>query len=215
MANQDGESGLELVLDNKKLILAFAVVIAICGCFFVVGFMEGKRQGLQEVSQTAAEFQPKSDLDATQGQTGKPAGGDTAAKQPDVADQYLNWYKNVNRRESEPEPISEPPKTPVILPETKPEPETKAEPVTYTVQVGAFRQEQELEARARLLREKGFGCRTEPPQAPGDFYLLKVGKFRTRAEAAAMQLRLKKGGFSSFIKTEKPAASEPNRPAGG
>ena len=210
MTDQDSESGLELVLDNKKLILAFAVVVAICGCFFVVGFMEGKRQGLQEASQTAAEVPSKSGLEVAQGATGKPAAGDAAAKPPEAGDQGLNWYKNVNSREGEPESISESPKTTVTPPETKAEPAAKAEAVMYTVQVGAFRQEQELEARARLLREKGFGCRTEPPQDPGGFYLLKVGKFQTRAEAAAMQLRLKKGGFSSFIKTEKPAVSTPN-----
>ena len=210
MTNQDSESGLELVLDNKKVILAFVLLVAICGCFFVVGFMEGKRQGLQELSQTAAELQPADGMEPAQGETGKSAGADAAAKPPEAADQNLNWYKSVKSREGEPEPISETAKLPANKPETRVEPKARSESVTYTVQVGAFRLEQELEARARLLREKGYACRTEPPQEPGGFYLLKVGKFRTRTEAAAMQLRLKKGGFSSFIKTEKPAADTAN-----
>jgi cell division protein FtsN len=133
---------------------------------------------------------------------------DSAKQQP--ADQRLDWYKNVSRREGEAETIpstvsSDPkPKATVVPPaavspdESKPE---VKEQVTYSVQVGAFLQKQELETRAKMLREKGFECRTEPPQVPGKFYLLKVGSFQSRAEAVAMQLRLKKSGFPSFVKT--------------
>jgi cell division protein FtsN len=87
------------------------------------------------------------------------------------------------------------------VPREKPKPPVSGEPVAYSVQVGAFRQREELETRAQMLREKGFDCRIEAPAEPGQYFLLKVGSFRTRAEAAAMQLRLKKEGFSSFIKT--------------
>jgi cell division septation protein DedD len=38
------------------------------------------------------------------------------------------------------------------------------------------------------------------PNAPEELYLLKVGKFSSRADATATQLKLKKSGFNSFIK---------------
>ena len=209
MTNQDAESGLELVLDNKKLIIAFAVLIAICGCFFVVGFMEGKRQGFQEGSQTAAESVLKT-MDVARVQESKPAADQAQPpKEPPRVDQDLNWYDNVSRREGQPEGI-----TPAPKPSPKPKPapaaasippemrqDESSQPVTYSVQVGAFRQKEELETRARALRDKGFDCRTESPAEQGQLYLLKVGVFHSRADAVAMQLRLKKSGFSSFIKT--------------
>jgi cell division septation protein DedD len=213
MTNHETESGLELIVDNRKLIIAFALLIVICGGFFVVGFMEGKRQGFQEGAQTAAESPPKKDAVSTEIQTGEPARADQAAVsiRQDSGDQQLDWYKNVNRQAGEPESISSTvasnakPKATVLPPAAistdESEPDAKTGPVTYSVQVGAFLQKQEVETRANVLREKGFDCRIEPPQDSGEFYLLKVGKFRSRAEAVAIQLQLKKSGFPSFIKT--------------
>lgn len=205
MTNQDAESGLELVLDNKKLILAFTVLIAICGCFFVVGFMEGKRQGYQEGSQTAADSLPKPPVAAqAQPRNDAPSQSGEAAKEYPAAEQQLNWFSSVNRREGEPEGIASAAKPDNAPPKPSApaaaEPRDDAEPVIYSVQVGAFRKKEELEIRAQMLREKGFNYRIDPPSAPDGLYLLKVGTFRSRAEAAAMQLRLKKSGFASFIK---------------
>jgi cell division protein FtsN len=58
-----------------------------------------------------------------------------------------------------------------------------------------------VEVKAQLLRSKGFDCRIEVPQSSEDLYLLKVGQFKSRAEAVEVQLRLKKNGIGSFIKT--------------
>jgi cell division septation protein DedD len=123
----------------------------------------------------------------------------------------LDWYKRINRRGGEPQSISSTTasdsaaKTAAAKPATasvpQNKPQAKAEPITYAVQVGAFKSEHELELRAEELRKKGFECRIEPPQTPGQFYLLKVGRFHSRADAVAMLLRLKKGGFPGFIKT--------------
>ena len=35
MTDREDESGFELVVDRRVYIIAFAVVILICGCFFV------------------------------------------------------------------------------------------------------------------------------------------------------------------------------------
>jgi cell division protein FtsN len=216
MTEQPSEPGLEVVLDNRKLIIAFAVLIAICGCFFVVGFIEGKRQGYQEGAQVAAESGRDATAGGIQAQTAPPPDtGSAAAPSKEGANvQPLDWYKNVNRPEGETESaarILPPPASKKTAPaqtadagvKAKPEPMPKTgEPVTYSVQAGAFRQKSEAEVKLRALRAKGFDSRIDAPESPGELYLIKVGKFKSRADAVAMQLRLKKSGFNSFIKTD-------------
>jgi cell division protein FtsN len=88
-------------------------------------------------------------------------------------------------------------------PSSKVLPQVKAatdEQILYSVQVGAFRVRREVEIKAKELRAKGFIARIELPQSSKDLYLLKIGKFNSRAEATAMQFRLKKSGISSFVK---------------
>jgi cell division protein FtsN len=214
MANTDVESGLELVLDNRKLIIAFALLIAICGCFFVVGFIEGKRQGYQEGNQIAAETAPRPAPEAVQPASDKPAKDEAKPAAPEAADQPLDWYKNVNSKEEQPAVFTTPPaqKEPVAVAKKtiqeppaarieRPKPAVNSDVVMYSVQVGAFKQKHEMEVRAKILKEKGFECRMESSAGPDQLYLLKVGKFKTRAEASAVQLRLKRAGITSFIKT--------------
>jgi len=221
--NHDAESGLELVLDNRKLIVTFAVLIAICGLFFVVGYTLGKRQaGIQSETQSAAGTEREAHVDGPPPDSTGPARAneepETKPSRQDTGDKPVDWYKNANRHEGEPETITAKPapepeiKTPpasrtsaavppAAVPIEKPKPQASAEPATYSVQVGAFKQKHELEVRAQQLHQKGFEYRTEASQGEGGYYLLKVGKFRSRAEAVAMQLRLKKNGFACFVKT--------------
>jgi len=219
MADHDSESGIELVLDNRKLIIVFAVLLAFCGCFFVVGFVEGKRQGFQEGAQTAAESVPKTSPDVLPAPSSKSTGTEPSAKPQATGEQQLDWYKNVNRREGESEvasrtttpsparqtPASAPAKEPAKEPASKPKPPANAAartgPVTYSVQVGAFRVRREAENKSKILQSKGFDCRIETSDSTDEYYYLKVGRYSTRAEAVAVQLRLKKSGFGSFIKS--------------
>ena len=218
MTEQATDSGIEVVLDNRKLIVAFVVLIAICGGFFVLGFVEGKRQGYQSGMLTAVETSTPANTDTSSTPVSQTA---DSASEPKVAEnvtesQPLNWYQNVNRREEEPEIASRkapssPAKT-VAAPESKAKAKSESKPkadsnalrtgsVNYCVQVGAFIKQKEAETRVQELRSKGFECRIEPPVPPKEFYLIKVGRFDTRAEAVAMQLRLKNSGFSCFVKT--------------
>ena len=101
MVDNSSDSGYELVLDNRRLIVAFIVLILFCGCFFVIGFVEGKRQGYQAGSQSAAESAGKPVADepkeperpAVVADTGTPVVEENAEKQ------RLNWYKNVSGQE--------------------------------------------------------------------------------------------------------------------
>jgi cell division protein FtsN len=210
MANHEAESGFELVLDNRKLIIVFAVLIIFCGCFFVLGFHLGKRQV------TAAEPQQKPNIESRQAKADKPSVStdeETKTVKPPASEQKLDWYKAVSSRETAPAAI--PPSTaagpaakkpepePTPAPADKPKPKATVNAVSYSLQVGAFSQKQALDDYAKSLREKGFECRIEPPQAEGKLYLLMVGTFVTRADAAAMKLKLQKSGFSSFIKASQ------------
>jgi len=211
------DAGTELILDNRKLILAFGALAVVCGAFFVLGFIEGKRQGIQlGMNMSAATNPPEQALN-----TSRPAGSESdpdlkgrEEDQQPTRDQ-LNWYRSVSKspessrgssttnrpsqetgtskNASAAAPKGE--KSSAVLPTTV------AGTASYTVQVGAFRQRKEAETKAEELKSKGYQFILEDPVTPGDLYLLKVGKFDSRAEAAVMQLRLKKDGFATFIKT--------------
>ena len=215
MTENETDSGVEVVLDNRKIILAFIVLIAICGGFFVLGFVEGKRQGHQAVMQRVAEIETIESSAVTQAQPPETETvQDSVSSKDDTEEQPLNWYKNVSRPEEEPEiaaratsggsnkadaKAAAEAKTP-STPKTE-ERALRTGSISYSVQVGAFVKQEEAETRARELRSKGFENRIEPPVPPSQFYFVKVGRFDTRAEAVATQIRLKENGFSCFIKT--------------
>jgi cell division protein FtsN len=78
---------------------------------------------------------------------------------------------------------------------------TPSSPIIYSVQVGAFRVKSEVESKAKTLHDKGYDCRIEEPKSSEGFYLLKVGKYKSLADAKGMMNRLKKSGYPSIIKT--------------
>jgi cell division protein FtsN len=211
--NRRGEAGFEFVLDNRKLILAFFLLIVVCGGFFVIGFVEGKRQ-VVNAGPAAPGAGSVSEAEKTEpGETAaSPAdAGSAQDAQPSVREQ-LDWYKRVNKADGTRglEPAPDPARA-VVEPPEGPKPSSggpAAEPPSrltanksYSVQVGAFRQRREAEAKAALLKKKGYDCTIEPPVSEGQLFLLKVGKYDSRPEAHTVQLRLKRDGFASFIKT--------------
>jgi cell division protein FtsN len=204
MSEREIESGFELVLDNRKLIVAFAVVVLICGCFFVWGFMAGKRQGMQLSAVAGPGAAP---VAGTQNSPAQGVGQDAAevpSMEQDAVQQDLDWYKSVSNEGSDAAVVLPPaPSEPEIEAAETPAPVSAADAdgAAYTVQVGAFKGSPEAEAHAQNVRSKGFDSRVEPPESPGQLYLVKVGKFDTRAEAVAVRRRLEKSGFSCFVKT--------------
>jgi len=224
MDNESPDSTSQLVLDNRKLIIGFAILIVVCGSFFVIGFREGKRQGLQRI----AEQKPAgpTDLSASPldlGAERKPEARPEVKPDKAVGDQ-VDWYQNVNRKGREPVQGLKPPArsetTPAVSksdtvqatavsPPAKPHaagaPKSIQEQskITYSVQVGAFRYRQEAEAKTEQLKEKRYQYVIEQFGEPDSLYLVKVGKYDSRADAVAMQLRLRKDGFPGFVKTSK------------
>ena len=228
MDHSTHDAGAQFVLDNRKLIVGFALLIVLCGTFFVIGFMEGKRQGIQRAKEqllssatnaSAPANPPTGSQERPGGQQGKPL------EEKSVREQ-LEWYKSVNKREETaaalpagPGKTTEPASktktaagetAPPVVAAGAPARKTEAAPkpraaaaskVTYSVQVGAFRQRREAEAKAAALKARNYEYVIEPTEGSEPLVLLKVGRFESRAEAVATQLRLKKDGFSTFIKT--------------
>jgi cell division protein FtsN len=225
MNPNSSDSSSELVLDNRRLIIIFFLLIATCGAFFLIGFMEGKRQGQRARADQSLAAQP--DMAAKGG--AKPEARGTppqvGAKPVDNAaiNSQLDWYGTVNqpsapRGRPEKDRAAEDKGTAAKAATEKtasrslsppaPRTEEKAPPsqagaLKYSVQVGAFRQAEQAEARASALKAKGYPCSVLPPAGTNELYLVRVGEFDSRADAVAMQLRLKKDGLSSFIKTSR------------
>jgi cell division protein FtsN len=231
--DREAITGHELVLDNRKLILAFAGLMVLIGLCYGMGYKAGKHQGYEDGRQAVAESAIKIDSGNITAKTNNSSNANTAVAplKEEVSDPQLNWYKNVNRPNGEPEAVTPLPET--AAPEAElpaatakfresfkasPKPAAKkiakesaekvipqakaasSEKVTYAVQVGAFKARREVEIKAKALRAEGFDCRIEVPDSPEGLYHLKVGKFSSRADATAVQLKLKKSGFNTFIK---------------
>ena len=207
MTEREMESGYELVLDNRKKILIFAVIILVCGCFFVWGFIAGKRQGMQlsAIDGMGTATAPGMESTVTPPADVDEATAEVSSLEEEDVQQDLDWYQSVNKEADDPVGI-QPPRSSSPAKETSattsaPSSNVSSAAVTYSVQVGAFKRQPEAETHARNVRAKGFDSRVEPPESDGQLYLVKVGKFKTRAEAVAVQLRLKNNGFSCFVKT--------------
>jgi cell division protein FtsN len=203
MDRRTNQSGYELVLDVRRLIVAFALLTLVCGAFFVLGFVEGKRQAVQMPPVEAAAPAPAGI--ATQDTAQATAPQAEPSKEDDKAvRQQLDWYDSVSGRKQPNADAAGTALTGKAAPsKAAAVPAKPVAAVAYSCQVGAFSQSKEAEAKAASLRSRGFDPVIEAPSGNRGLYLLKVGHFGTRSEAAAMQLRLKKDGISSFIKSNR------------
>jgi cell division protein FtsN len=218
------EPGFEFVLDNRKLIVIFALLMAVCAGFFVFGFVEGKRQAVQSEVQKAPAAPTAVEPPPVSAEGNKvPSSPAPAAAEPPIRDQ-LEWYKNVKDRpesaakrketpargktakKSEPTSatVTARPETKTPLPTDSSVGASPASKATYSVQVAAYRNRRDAEARAESLKSKGYEFTIEPSNNQENLYQLKVGRFDSRAEAAAMEARLKRDGFSTLIKKTTP-----------
>jgi cell division protein FtsN len=196
-----------LDLDNRKLIFAFVLLICICAGFYVFGFVEGKRQ-----AQRLGEQKVNAGLPAPAPGQGAPAPSETKTQSaksaaPPTEDkavkEQLDWYKKVHSRgELSPKDLMEDKKTAARTRAGAARKSAQPSHTSgYSVQIGAFKHKREAEAKAAILKAKRYDYVIQPPGADRELYLLKVGRFESRAQAYAMQQKLKKDGFSSFIKT--------------
>ena len=206
MDQKGAEPGAELVLDNRKLILGFLLLILVCGGFFVIGFMEGKRQAQARIEPTPANASAQLAPMTAASDSKAPDKGTAAGPITDRSvREQLDWYKNLQnappdsrKSVADAESGKTAPAADAKLPPPSkfqadktagPATRTAALPaakVTYTVQLGAFRQRREAENKAELLKAKGFVCVIEPPKSGDQLYLVKMGKFESLADAVAI-----------------------------
>ena len=228
MDQRSGDGGFELILDNRKLLVAFALLMGICGVCFVFGFIEGKRQVPRAEGGKLGDTPSSQPVGAEAGRDTRAPSANTSSKSIEDRSvrEQLEWYKNVSQRPQgeakakAPEMAAKPDKpasqqnhgpAAASAPAEKgglatSESSASGEAAltlkkTYSVQVGAFTQREVAEAKAALLRAKGYSYTIEPPGSGNSYYSLKVGKFDSRADAVALRLRLKKDGFQTLIKT--------------
>ncbi|PYV09402.1 MAG: hypothetical protein DMG07_23285 [Acidobacteria bacterium] len=216
MSAPAGDSGVDLVLDNRKLILGFGILMVLCGAFFVLGFVEGKRQAARPAPETAPDAASRADPTRPASVSAAGTAGVATPNGPEDAAlrEQLQWYRNVKPGSEAPKhqpgvPGADKPAAPAVVAPapSSPAPPPAAPPLpapsrpTYSVQIGAFRQLKEAEAKAAMVKAKGYRCVIEPPREADGLYLLKVGRYEARADAVAMRHRLKKDGFSTLIKS--------------
>lgn len=202
MTDNEMDSGFEMVLDNRRLIAAFAIFVVICGSFFVIGYTTGKRQGEIGKAESGTAETP----DTTTAADG--AASNVPLIQEDEPREDLEWYQGVSD-EGEPPGITPPrvsenaevKSAPVKPAAAKSSPASAN--VTYSVQIGAFKSREQAEALAADARSKGFNnIRVQDPTSSVQYFVVRVGRFNTRAEAINQQLQLEKKKFPCFIKTD-------------
>lgn len=211
MENQtEDEYTFDLDITGRKLVAIFFVILVVCGCFFVAGYVI--RGGVNPI--------PENYVDAGIGRN-----SETGRRSNDEA--YSPAKKPVDEPVLPPPALVEQTPAPVetavpVAAADKPKPrseemtsnvavqtsvEKTAPPakqaasgkILYAVQVAAFRNIGQVEEKEVELKAKGFESWIEYPQTPGDYYRVRVGRFETRAEAGRMQTRLKENGFDTMI----------------
>jgi DedD protein len=96
-----------------------------------------------------------------------------------------------------------PAQVPAVAPRVeaqKPAPATRAEPGSFVVQLGSFRDRDNADRLVRDMTAKGFAAFVAPITSGGrELYRVRVGPTRDRAQAEALAAQLKRAGQSGSI----------------
>jgi DedD protein len=96
-----------------------------------------------------------------------------------------------------------PAQVPAVAPRVeaqKPAPATRAEPGSFVVQLGSFRDRDNADRLVRDMTAKGFAAFVAPITSGGrELYRVRVGPTRDRAQAEALAAQLKRVGQSGSI----------------
>ena len=215
----------DFVLDNRKLVLIFFGLLAICGCFFILGYTLGSGAPSPPANYANAGVAGKSGINDNSGREAYDRMNEivsepippssTVAKPSPAAVEAAVVVLN-----PEPPAVSLPPvstdktrsqslettnkaaaaTTGKTASSTK---QTASARGTFSVQVAAFRARSQAENKAMELEAKGFEYRIESPQTANDYYRVKVGRFASRAQADEMANRLRRSGFETMISENK------------
>jgi cell division protein FtsN len=196
MENRTADTGMQFVLDNQKLIILFAVLIGICGGFFILGYVEGKRQGLQlgaQITPTVAATPITESAKNSQ----PPGAGESVKKD-------LNWYQDIGGTTPKDSQLSSPSAQPaektVQTQSVEPEKPITAEPKAKKQPAAAAVATKEVKQPAPATTEQKTKKQPAPLTAAAKAsYSVQVGAFRQRKEAESKAAMLKGKGYESAI----------------
>ncbi len=225
--NPDGQ--VELVLENRQLLIVFFAIVALCGVFFSLGYIVGHNtlSSVEHVTQAAAgageavtKPSPMPPAPSAAPSAGTPA-GETSGEQPAAATD-LNFYQSVEEKapESKLGPAEAPtaaaaaavPAAPrqavgertapaaAVAPAGASPPAAPAEtPSGILLQVSALTRREDANALVSLIREKKLPVMVVTGTGDTLFHVL-VGPYKNMKDAEHAKTVLEADGFRPIIK---------------
>lgn len=215
--NRDGQ--LEVVLENRQLLLTFFVMVGFCGIFFALGYVVGRNTLTSGVkvapaasSSTDASSKPSpmpAPLYANEPPPAAPAGeggGEPAAPATD-----LNFYQSVEEKAPEAkltpaepaasaaaasaQPVAASASAAVVLAQTAAAPAAPG----FLVQVSALTRREDASTLVSLLQGKKLPVQVI--EGPGDkLFHVVVGPYPAQKQAEQTKSLLEQDGFRPIIK---------------
>ena len=200
--NQDGQ--VELVLENRQVLLIFFGIVALCGVFFSLGYIIGHNtfsaptavaqatSPTVEGEQKPSAMPPPAYLE--QGQ--RPAGESASATD-------LSFYERVEEKTPQtallpPDPFSDSSAEALELPEQEGE-VTLQPPPGILVQVSALTRREDAEALVNLLKERNLPVLVTSSSTDPLFHVV-VGPYSSELDAEQTRILLEQDGFRPIIK---------------
>lgn len=204
--NQDGQ--VELVLENRQVLLIFFGIVALCGVFFSLGYIIGRNtfsaptavaqatSPTVEGEQKPSAMPPPAYLE--QGQ--RPAGD---LSDPSASATDLSFYERVEEKTPQtallpPDPFSDPSVDALELPEQEGE-VTLQPPPGILVQVSALTRREDAEALVNLLKERNLPVLVTSSSTDPLFHVV-VGPYSSELDAEQARMLLEQDGFRPIIK---------------
>jgi|Deesub1362B_J571_1020462.scaffolds.fasta_scaffold00226_11 cell division protein FtsN len=188
------------LFSDKALLIGFIILVSTFS--FTLGYIVGKSQVSEElVSEEKMEVYTPMESKAEEEIPALAEPESIKTEEPKIFDS-----KTVEQEEI----VSEIPKVVTEVPKTEQKEksiEKKEKKITkrvyYTIQVGAFRISSEAEALKRRLQKKGYTVRIVETGGDKKFYRVRVGKFKSRAEAENMAIKITRNeGLKAIVLTE-------------
>ncbi len=204
--NRDGQ--VELVLENRQVLLIFFGIVALCGVFFSLGYIIGRNTFsapiavAQATPPTAEEEQKPSAMPPPayleQGQ--RPAGD---LSDPSASATDLSFYERVEEETPQtallpPNPFS-PPSAGALQPSEQEGEVTLQPPPGILVQVSALTRREDAEALVNLLKERNLPVLVTSSSTDSLFHVV-VGPYSSEIDAERAKTLLELDGFRPIIK---------------
>lgn len=196
----------EITLGTGKLLGIFFVITAVCGVFFVMGYLLGRSSSPGSGSTTIVSAVPSNGNPANKPSAGngsKPAD----APQQNASNPESGSYAPVTIRDKDAGANQQPvtlivPKSSDAAPDASSSPASAAKSAStgsYMVQVAAVTKQEDADLLVSALRKKEYPVFVAT--TPGDsLFHVQVGPFSDSKDAEAMRSRLAGDGYNAIVK---------------